>query len=112
MNSKSVALTESVREFCDAPTPACSAGHSSINASRTAHASRSRVAITSSAPRRAGLPMFCQLDAKRIKLSLNLVVITPHTAQDSDQLFRRVHADFAMKRRPPDLEYADKVVID
>jgi signal transduction histidine kinase len=35
MNSKSVALTESVRESCDAPTPACSAGHSSINASTT-----------------------------------------------------------------------------
>src|SRR5215831_11152249 len=56
--------------------------------------------------------MFRHLDAKRIQPRLNLAVVTPHTVQDCDQLFRRVHADFAMKDHPPDLEYADKVMID
>src|SRR5215510_12642482 len=56
--------------------------------------------------------MFSHPDAKRIQPRLNLAVVTPHTVQDCDQLFRRVHADFAMKNLPPDLEYADKVVID
>src|SRR5215831_9780185 len=56
--------------------------------------------------------MFRHLDAKRIQPRLNLAVVTSKTSQDFDQLFSRVHADFVMKNLPPDLEYADKVVID
>src|SRR5262245_52099960 len=56
--------------------------------------------------------MFRHLDAKRVEPRLNLAVEGPYTSQDCDQLLRRVHADVAMKDRPPDLEHADKVVID
>src|SRR5262245_27003409 len=56
--------------------------------------------------------MFRHLDAKRIQPRLNLAVVTSKTSQDFDQLFSRVHADVVMKNLPPDLEYADKVVID
>src|SRR5262245_17427617 len=56
--------------------------------------------------------MFRHLDAKRIQPRLNFAVVTSKTSQDFDQLFSRVHADVVMKNLPPDLEYADKVVID